>query len=668
MDTALKLNQALFGYSDGHRLLSASLQFAPREMERLLILSDIAPNAATAGAEGYWTGSPLPDSGRYAIIRTWPATEMSRPGCVWSHVLIVDHESIERVWDVTSLSRFFIRPNLQEGFEQYKYLVTSNLEIDPTTNLSRKDTESVLQSVYLERQGEDDHLSQVLLGAALCAIWSQQWPALRNSFRFRTLQRTSPSRKNILQFDFTLDNLERKKLKEDPQSGIWMRTAADDLITPKQPTVFRQYLREHGSLLPPTTASFRILGLAFMLRYANNGSIRAVEELFNLVEELYPQSHSAEAFKRQIVTFDRAYVEALGLESAVQTMQFLLTASGYSAFKLQSIQQENIDFLWEHAPTKMFSLIRTAATSREDFPEEFLAAVAQHSSTRYLVSAADEPDVFLALAARNSKLLSSATVNLFSEQTIYGLINALSAGNPLVRPFCEALSSNPSQSVAETIFRKHPSEAVRQTAILLSRAFHAEPANPIWLQLASVAAPATLDQGILESFTTTAELAAYAEMLSYLTAEVKINGPVEWAKSLSRVIDDVAGLPRNTFQAFLVALALSAPQPGAEKLLQFGFEPLHQLLWDSSLNHQASVILEAALPQPRWFWQNWDVCLRLRRGVTRAFVDGHLPIRKFLSLTENPSLLGMLLEALEEGRSEDRAFRVEVLRLANHAR
>jgi hypothetical protein len=101
------------------------------------------------------------------------------------------------------------------------------------------------------------------------------------------------------------------------------------------------------------------------------------------------------------------------------------------------------------------------------------------------------------------------------------------------------------------------------------------------LQLASVAAPATLNQGILQSFTTTAELAAYAEILGYLTAEVRINGPVESARSLSRVVDDVAELPRNTFQAFLVDLALSAPQPGAEKLLQFGFESLHQLLWDS---------------------------------------------------------------------------------------
>jgi hypothetical protein len=89
--------------------------------------------------------------------------------------------------------------------------------------------------------------------------------------------------------------------------------------------------------------------------------------------------------------------------------------------------------------------------------------------------------------------------------------------------------------------------------------------------------------------------------------------------------------------------------PGQRSYFNFGFEPLHQLLWDSSLNHQASVILEAAFPQPRWFWQNWDVCLRLRRGLTRAFVGGHLPVREFLSLTENPSLPGMLLEALDDG-------------------
>jgi hypothetical protein len=87
MIDTLRVDQALFGYSDGHHLLASSLRFGPRELERLLILSDIASNAASAGADGYWTGVPLADSEKYAFMRTWPAPEMSRPGCVWTHVI-----------------------------------------------------------------------------------------------------------------------------------------------------------------------------------------------------------------------------------------------------------------------------------------------------------------------------------------------------------------------------------------------------------------------------------------------------------------------------------------------------------------------------------------------------------------------------------------------------
>ncbi len=660
----LKVDQALFGYSDGHHLLAASVRFNARELERLLVLSDVAPNASVAGAEGYWTGSPLPDSERYAIIRTWPATEMSRPGCVWSHVLILNSEIIDQAWDITALTKFFERPNISEGFASYQLPIASYLEMPSREASADYLSESVIDAVYLGSSNSLISLKPNQQASALLSVWSQQWPGLRNSFRFRTLPRTSSSRNPVLQFDFMSDSIgDKRKPLDDLGDLSWLNEASKDLLN-VQPSRFRRYLREFGHLLPATPRSFCVLASAYTLQYEHDAHPDRLASLFKKTEDLYPSESDAQAFKRQLVTFDRSYESLLGAQNAVLTLQWFIASPGGPAWKLLSTKEENIRFLWSHARPEMLNLIQAAVSSIGEFAKDLIVAVATYSSVSELASFAQKPEVYAALAARNSNLLSTNVLNTLPEESLLGLIEAVENELPLVRTLCEALSANPSPRVAEAIFKFHPIEAVRRTAALLSRAFHQEPTNPFWLQLASMIAPATLDRGIVETFETTSELAAFAEILNFLTGEVVSSGPLPWARAIDRASDSVEGAPRQTFQAFLVALALKVPTPGSGRLFRFGFESLHRMLWDSSLNHQASVILESALPESRWFWQNWDVCLRLRRGIVRAFVDGGLPTGDFLSLTQDPSLLGMLLEALDDGRADDRSFREDIIRSA----
>ena len=56
--------------------------------------SDLASGTRLGENDSYLTGLPLPKSRRYAFFRTWAAPEMPRPGCVWSHVLLLDPRAI----------------------------------------------------------------------------------------------------------------------------------------------------------------------------------------------------------------------------------------------------------------------------------------------------------------------------------------------------------------------------------------------------------------------------------------------------------------------------------------------------------------------------------------------------------------------------------------------
>src|SRR5690349_13401900 len=106
----VRVDQALHGYKDGHALISSSLKLSAPSRRIMLILSDMSGPSMTRGFESYLTGYPLPDDDYYVFARTWHAPEMRRPGCVWSHSLILSKSSLGEVEDLTSLAVNFLHP------------------------------------------------------------------------------------------------------------------------------------------------------------------------------------------------------------------------------------------------------------------------------------------------------------------------------------------------------------------------------------------------------------------------------------------------------------------------------------------------------------------------------------------------------------------------------
>ena len=107
---APQLHQALHGYADGHRQLALSTTLKPRDQKRLLALSDISGPGARLDDDGYLTGYPLAESGYFALGRTWLAPEMPRPGCVWTHTLLIDFTDLAALDTLTGLLDLFRRP------------------------------------------------------------------------------------------------------------------------------------------------------------------------------------------------------------------------------------------------------------------------------------------------------------------------------------------------------------------------------------------------------------------------------------------------------------------------------------------------------------------------------------------------------------------------------
>jgi hypothetical protein len=125
----MQIHQMLHGYNQGHNLIQASLVLPSSEdMDCITTLSDWSEYVNPQDEADYITVYPLDNSEYYVIAKTWHASEMKRPGCVWTHSLLISFHQLSQIVDFRVFIDIFVRP--QDGnFEFYATL----LQINPTS-------------------------------------------------------------------------------------------------------------------------------------------------------------------------------------------------------------------------------------------------------------------------------------------------------------------------------------------------------------------------------------------------------------------------------------------------------------------------------------------------------------------------------------------------------
>lgn len=180
------VHQTLHGYQEGHRLLATSIELNASEKTILSQLSDSSGTGKEKNFTSYLSGYPLSNSRFYAFARTWYADEMPRPGCVWTHTLLVDIGTIWKIKDTNSLLQAFTRPfsntysayhkpleleigeeSLHENFSKSFYELTCLLYSDEKKLAILSESSSEFENIILQ-------------------IWKFQWPKLKRNFKFCT--------------------------------------------------------------------------------------------------------------------------------------------------------------------------------------------------------------------------------------------------------------------------------------------------------------------------------------------------------------------------------------------------------------------------------------------------------------------------------------------------
>ncbi|AZO30810.1 hypothetical protein [Mesorhizobium sp. M1B.F.Ca.ET.045.04.1.1] len=246
-----RIDQAVFGYFNGHRQLASSISLSSLDSYELAAASDLAPGSQLDPDQSYLTGLTLPDSKKYALIRTWLAPEMARPGCVWSHVLILGRDVLSTQADLTVLNRMFRRPADYQQDESLSIRIPVSRRAKGPS--ARKDViEQVLAACYSKSLLSPTSISDEDREHAILAVWSQQWPRLRGTFSFRSIPSTADFKGQSFHFQTNTSPLVKIEAKR------WIEEAAQDAVSGTV-TPLRRFLWRYGKDVDTNRRTFPYL-------------------------------------------------------------------------------------------------------------------------------------------------------------------------------------------------------------------------------------------------------------------------------------------------------------------------------------------------------------------------------------------------------------------------
>ena len=329
-DTFVKLNQCLFGYDDEHRLLATSLRLPDEVASLLLLHSDLVPGLNTGQSDGYWTGMPVPVAKAYALMRTWPAPEMPRPGCVWTHVVLIALADMARFPDLSVIKSLFARPCVSAGYAAYASTLTIDLvnaAVALRTSISPQSGLRVLRALYAPRSQGILVDNNEPLDAAIFAVWSQQWPRLRRVFSFRTAGLAGdPSSKARFDLRVVRDPLSSSLLRQDEASGEppeWEHAALDDLLA-SEPSQFRRFLWRYGSDIKRGRDRYRFLAQFFLATRCPTLKGANLTQTLNNVVNALPDAEDGKLLKEDLLSCGRSLYSLLPAADPIDTLSYFV--------------------------------------------------------------------------------------------------------------------------------------------------------------------------------------------------------------------------------------------------------------------------------------------------------------------------------------------------------
>ncbi len=647
----MRADQCLFGYKDGHRLLATSMPLGD-DAPTLAQLSDLAPDTVFGASEGYWTGLPVPGIGRYALMRTWPAPEMPRPGCVWTHAVLLDPLVLEELPNLSGLRRLARRPRSPDDLAAYlSPLVLTGERGDPRPS-SETTVPDVLRrlvaSLYRSTGAATAAGAPGALDDAVFAVWSQQWPRLRRNLRFQTaasraFQPAPGARLDLVQ---VIDHAPAARDDGEGNQG-WLDAAVADIESGSGP--LRDALWRYGRDVRRQRGSFRPLCEIQVI--AASGRDDAGMRLLGAITEAFPEREDALTLKQDAID------GALAPFAQPEMLRFVLAEGGERTMPSPSCAGvARLARLWPERPDELLDLAERTVGSDEPVRRSIFETITGAMPTqRFWEVTRPFPRVMEGMVAARPELIASDGVRAIGSATLASLIRLLPEDGAIAGDVIPQLLVRDDANLAEAVMGRFPSMVAIHVVYALNR--NPEAVARAWVRTVVGRPDVLLVPAVLGKVRRSSVLYDVAEALDWLGADVVRHGTEPWVAAMAGINGDLPEDRRHTLRVFLVAIALAAGGEDGRRLLEDFFDLVHTQIMKSGLPWKARDILLPVLPHVGWA-KEWDLGLRLRLAVAHRYVASGYDPESYAALSQSHRTRELLAEAADRvdgGRTLARA-------------
>ena len=646
---ALKVHQTLHGYADGHRQLAASVTLKPRDIKTMLVLSDISGPGARIDDNGYLTGYPLIESKMYALARTWAAPEMPRPGCVWTHTLLIDFADLATLTDPASVMSLFRRPNIGDivdyGIDLSVFVgqSPSGLSAD-AVDFSRR----LLAGLY-----EKPH-SRVIaarpaaldIDPVVMAVWAQQWPRLRRAFRFCTLSAADRSIESSV-FDLqllpSLDRNVRSRFQEAVEIGDigpppeeWLDDAVSDLAH-ADIAGLRTFLRRIGGDVDSGREAFRSLCRLHVLIQGFNTAPRAIGRAISLLEEELGsvQARAARGIVATAALEQPDQLNDVALDFLLRHLEFA-EADAVSKYGGQLGRE-----IWRRTPDRFAKMLEGNDLERTI------------SASGFATLGVDELINGVMRAPRLSTVALTHRPELVTRPEFWSrdiapvdaAFTAL-AGAPEFRTagLTAMIAANRDDLAMKAVREIGPLHVLQIVAPLFDSTTSDRRGLGQWLA-AAASEPETAARFLADGQTRSWELLSAIAHLMPPDAVPNDYGIDPWLIAIRASDGSASGDARLFLCAYLFSRALGLRSRNSGELVQMSFEPIHMAASADRLPDQAWRVLEYRLPWS-FSWFIWDRCQRIRAAVSDLFVERDLSAQLFAQIANDDRVFAVTAETV----------------------
>ncbi len=660
MNREIKVNQTLHGYENGHRLLTSSKKF-PKNIERkLLILSDLSGSSSTKGFETYISGYPLNEIYSYAISKTWYAPEMDRPGCVWTHTLIIENLHLE--WITREIIREFKKPKGLQNLSSYRKLISiypsdnlhDNLDLNVYKDLLCEILNNLYSNsskpIYLVSNNSDDFETLIL------NVWNQQWPYLKETFSL--CSGSIASRKNNgKQFDLQI--IPKKnygKIKRNSDDGIfidpinlsinkeypsWVKTAVTDLIYRENNHSLKNFLKDVGNEKNNGRAEFSKYSIAYKILDEFNTSQITFYNLVDEVGELFPLPSEGKLLKSClfISNFEGSKYISKNIGHK-DILSALCKTDYYHAYDQKTLGiEEKATALWKTSRKNAVELAQDLiSTNINPIGESFLIGISKVISDADLESVLNANRNLFQIFLQYNPLLASSTYiwksELISTRDIFNLLISSPNLNPTSSiKIINAILDSGVTNIASEVIQHFKIDAIE---ILLNWILFSEQSISKGMWMDSLRSyPSLILDWVSKSDNVENDIMIEAfNLVNPNTADLSsINFDI-WNRLSNSSFEGVGRRKLIKIMSLLLAISLSKKSMRYADIVKKSFMIVYSAAMDDSLEYESWRYLSRYLPD-LGLWRSWDKCESLRRGLIHSYVTYNWPKQDLLETIDD---------------------------------